>query len=317
MKKILSLFIILLIALSILSSCSLLPEDLKFCKVNFYVDGELYDTQSVAIGTCASKPTPPQKTNEIFIAWETGGFLGQEFDFSSKLISDVNLYAHYVIDAVSFNDTIMNKTIKSIVTIENKSYNNTFIGVEVDYSVSQGSGVIVDISGGYCYVLTNYHVTEKASGFAKQSFSVEDPWGNTYEAQIYKNALSNEYDLALLYFRYPTADSELEEITFGTNPRENAYIAAIGTPEGLKNAITYGTVIEYEPINPGNNESLQRVSFDVIVHDASIYHGSSGGALINTKGELVGINFAGYGDGEYGCAIPIEKVIEFMNIYVY
>jgi hypothetical protein len=325
MKRVLSLFIILVMTLSILSSCSLLPEELKFCNVNFYIDGELYDTKTVAIGNPVNEPSHPDKENEIFVSWQTRGLLIRDFDFTKKVTGDLDLHAYYVIDAVAMNEMIMKKTINSIVTIENKSY-NTSMGslIETDFDLSQGSGVVIDISGGYCYVLTNYHVVEKTEGFAKQKFSIEDPWGNIYEAQIYKNAykskaaMSSDYDLALLCFKYvPSVGSSLEEIGVGENPKVNQYVAALGTPEGLQNAVTYGNVLVYEMIDAGENSNLQNINFEVVIHDAFINHGSSGGALINTSGELVGINFAGYGDGDYGCAIPIEKVNEFLSIYVY
>lgn len=325
MKRVLSLFIILTLVLSVLSACVFLPDDIKLCQVNFYVDNELYDTKSGIIGQPVNLPSAPQKENLIFMGWYTTGVLSSKYDSDTKLMGNVDLYAYYVIDAIPLNDMIMKETINGIVTIENRSY-NTASGstVELNFDVSQGSGVVVDISGGYCYVLTNYHVVEKAEGFTKQKFSIEDPWGNVYEAQIYKHtakpnyAMSSDYDLALLCFKYnPTKTPQLEEISIGKNPKVDEYVVSIGAPNGLQNAVTYGIVRAYQEINAGKNENLQKIKFQVAVHDAFIDHGSSGGALINMSGELVGINFAGYNNGEYGCAIPIEKVLEFMNIYVY
>ena len=325
MKKILSLFIILTVVLSVLGGCSLLPDDIKACNVNFYVDNELYDTKLGIIGQTINLPEAPEKENLIFVGWYTNGVLVYEVDSSTKLTGNTDLYAHYVIDAIPLNDMIAKETVKSIVTVKNRSY-NTAPGtlIESSFSSSQGSGVVVDISGGYCYVLTNYHVVDMAEGFSKQKLSVEDPWGNVYEAQIYKGvsksqyAMSMEYDLALLCFKYfGTAESDLKEITMSENPKINEYIVALGSPEGLKNTATYGSVLSYELIKADDDSNLQNINFDIILHDAFIHHGSSGGALVNMKGELVGINFAGYSSGKYGCAIPIAKIKEFMNIYVY
>ena len=130
--------------------------------------------------------------------------------------------------------------------------------------------------------------------------------------------MSEEYDLALLCFRYnPTDKHMLEEIGIGEDPKVHDYVVALGTPSGLKNAITYGSVLEYGQIKAGDDESLKKVKFDVVIHNAPLDHGSSGGARLNTGGYLVGINFAGYNDGTYGCSIPISKVLEFLNVYVY
>lgn len=325
MKRIISLLIVLIIMASLICGCSLLPEDLKRCKVNFYVDGQLYDSKTVTVGQTVRPPQAPEKKNEVFVAWEAEGLISYTFDFSRKVTGNIDLHAHFVIDAISLTNMITQHTMKSIVMIQNKCY-NTMGGttIESNSNIFQGSGVVVDISGGYCYVLTNYHVVEMAEGYAKQSFSVEDPWGNTYDAQIYRKssktdyAMSDEYDLALLCFKYiPSNSNSLEEITMGENPKANDYIVALGAPVGLQNAITYGSVLEYQQVNAGEDSSLQKIKFDVIVHNAPLDHGSSGGALLNTSGYLVGINFAGYNEGTYGCSIPISKVMEFMNLYVY
>lgn len=325
MKKILSLFIVFALIVGLACGCSVIPEDLKYCEVNFFVDGQLYDTKTVAVGQSVRPPVSPEKKNEIFVAWGTEGIISYEYDFSSKVITDMNLYAYFVIDAISLTNMITEEAMKSIVTIETRCYNT--IGssnVESNYQTSQGSGVVIDISDGCCYVLTNHHVVEMLDGYSKQSFTVEDPWGNDYEAQIYRKsarheyAMSEEYDLALLCFRYnPTDKHMLEEIGIGEDPKVHDYVVALGTPSGLKNAITYGSVLEYGQIKAGDDESLKKVKFDVVIHNAPLDHGSSGGALLNTGGYLVGINFAGYNDGTYGCSIPISKVLEFLNVYVY
>ena len=325
MKRIISLFIILATLFLLMCSCSLLPESMQFCKVKFYVDDELFETKTVAFGQTVNIPQIPHKTNEVFIGWGTGGDLAYYYDFSSKVSTDIDLYAYFVIDAVAMTNMVMKDTIKSIVTVENKCY-NTLGGslVEAGSNISQGSGVVVEISDGYCYVLTNYHVIDNDKGYSRQAFTVEDAWGNKYEAQIYKNykksvyAKSEDYDLALLCFKYTkTGKNDLEALAFGSDPQKADYIASLGTPGGLQNAITYGQVYDYQKVNTSEDEALQKITFDVVIHNAPLNHGSSGGAIINTKGELVGINFAGYDDGKYGCAIPISKVIEFMNTFVY
>ena len=194
MKRIISLFIILATLLLLMSSCSLLPEELGICRVNFYVDGELYETSKVTYGQTVSMPQIPSKTNMLFVTWCTDETLAYRYDFSNKVTSDINLYAGFTINSISMTNMITEQTLKSIVTIENKCY-NTVGGslVETNSEIFQGSGVVIDISGGYCYVLTNNHVVKKEEGFTNQYFTVEDAWGNKYDAQIYKGLNKKDY----------------------------------------------------------------------------------------------------------------------------
>ena len=62
---------------------------------------------------------------------------------------------------------------------------------------------------------------------------------------------------------------------------------------------------------------MSNVRFDVMTHTAYINHGSSGGPLLNSELKVVGVNFAGSETAEKGCAVPAEKVAEFLSAYVY
>ena len=70
----------------------------------------------------------------------------------------------------------------------------------------------------------------------------------------------------------------------------------------------------YQKVNTEENDAMD---FEAIVHSAIINHGSSGGPLVDPYGRLVGLNFAGSESLTYGCAIPISKINEFLDIYVY
>ena len=325
MKKIIWSLLALTLCLTILAGCSFFPEEIKFCEVQFYVDGELYTTKTVVIGQSVATPQNPEKENFVFTGWRVDGVISYMFDFSSKIMGDTELHACFTPDAVAITNMIATQTLKSTVAIKNKCYNATMGGfIDTEILTSYGSGVVVDISGGYAYVLTNAHVARKETGFSLQEITVEDPWGKEYEAKIYKNpgkndeAISEEYDLALICFKYlPDDDEELLEITLGDDPELEDFIVAIGNPGGLQNTVTYGYALGYQKIQASEGSSITKVTFDILVHNAPIDHGSSGGALVDAYGRLVGINFAGYNDGTYGCTIPISKVVEFMNLFVY
>ena len=321
MKRILSLLLIVVMLTSLLCSCSFLSEKLSFCKVNFYVDGELYATKDVVIGQSVPMPKSPTKENMIFIGWcTTTNDKPVMYDFSSRVIGSFDLRALFTLDAVAVSNMVAQNTIYSTVEVINKLQHTS--GTMVETLISNGSGVVIDISDGYCYVLTNAHVVKTEEGYEKQTITVEDPFGVAYEAQIYKNkyknynAYSEDFDLALLCFKY-SRNHSFVEIDFGEDPKLGDYVIAIGQPNGLQNAVTYGTVAGYYHVTGDEGSAASKIKFDSIIHDAYIDHGSSGGALVDANGRLVGINFAGYPTSGYGCAIPISQIMEFLNLFVY
>ena len=326
MKRFLLLASVLVILLAVLVGCSGIPSvNLERVNVTFCVDEDVYRTKSITRGSTISEMVAPEKENEIFIGWFLDKNLSLRYDFSTPVILSTTLYAGYVLDTVALTDMVAEDIMRGVVTVHNKCYNTGLGGiVETSSSSSQGSGIVIDVSGGWCYVLTNHHVVEKLSEYSRQKITVEDAWGNVYEADIYKNdlkshaALDENYDLAVICFKYTDNEKHsLYEIEFASNPTINENVISLGTPKGQKNTFTCGKVITYSKLSNSSDESLSNIAFDIIVHDANINRGSSGGPLINAKGQLIGLNFAGYSDGTYGFAIPVSKINEFLSIYVY
>ncbi len=166
---------------------------------------------------------------------------------------------------------------------------------------SIGSGVIVDADHGY--VLTNHHVVEKA----------DEIFVTLKDARRYKAKLLGsdpETDLALLKIKaenlqsVPMGDSDLMLV--------GDFVVAIGNPFGLGQTVTSGIVSALGRSGLGI-EGYE----DFIQTDASINPGNSGGALINLKGELVGVNTAiiapNGGNVGIGFAIPVNMVRYVMN----
>jgi putative serine protease PepD len=100
-----------------------------------------------------------------------------------------------------------------------------------------------------------------------------------------------------------------------TNPKVDDVVVAIGQPKGQNNTVTIGKVLGYSKVHLTDTPIEEsNVQFEVIVHDAPINHGSSGGMLISTSKKIVGINFAGSESGEIqSLSIPLEKVKEFLT----
>ena len=161
---------------------------------------------------------------------------------------------------------------------------------------SAGSGVIFDAQAGY--ILTNAHVVENASEI---TVTLQD--GRDVDAQIVGR--DEPSDVAVLKVK---ADG-LTQIPMGDSHRLEVgdFVVAIGNPFGLQHTVTSGIIsgLSRSGINPDGYE-------DFIQTDASINPGNSGGALVNLKGELIGINTAilskSGGNIGIGFAIPINMV---------
>jgi len=166
---------------------------------------------------------------------------------------------------------------------------------------SAGSGVIVDAKNGY--ILTNHHVV---SGADKIQISLIN--GDTLDAEIIGSDPAT--DIALLKVE---AD-ELTDIVIGNsdNVEVGDFVIAIGNPFGLGNTVTSGIVSAL------GRTGISRSGYeDFIQTDASINPGNSGGALVNMKGELVGINSAiisrSGGNVGIGFAVPSEIAQSIMS----
>lgn len=321
MKRILS-FVMIIVIVGSICGCELISAGA--CQVDFMVNGELYATTYTSLGSTLNLPTEPYMENMIFDGWYFDPLGTNEFNLTGPVLSSTTLYAKFVPDALTFTNMLTSTAVKSLVYITNKSFNAGFSGiVDSSSTESHGSGVVYQISDGYCYVLTNAHVVEQDEDYKNQSLTVEDPWGNEYNASIYRNpsaadkAYSEDYDLAMIYFKYTTGteSTSLSPITLASRAAQvGDYVGALGAPWGQRNAISCGMVLQYGKINVEGKD----IEFSSITHTAPIDHGSSGGLLVNTAGELVGINFAG--ESEYtslGYAIPLGVILDFMNEYVY
>ncbi len=158
---------------------------------------------------------------------------------------------------------------------------------------SAGSGVIVDADNGY--ILTNHHVVENADEIKISLFD-----GRLLDAEVIGTDAAT--DIAVLRVE----SDELVEMPIGDSRavRVGDFVLAIGNPFGLGNTVTSGIVSGLG--RSGIGEGLE----DFIQTDASINPGNSGGALINMRGELIGINSAIIsrtgGNIGIGFAVPTE-----------
>jgi len=171
-------------------------------------------------------------------------------------------------------------------------------------SSSLGSGVIIDAHRGY--VLTNNHVIDKAD---KIQVTLHD--GRQLAARL----VGTDPDSDVAVIQVEARDLEALPIADSSQLQVGDFVVAIGNPFGLGQTVTSGIVSALGRSGLGI-EGYE----DFIQTDASINPGNSGGALVNLRGELVGINTAilapNGGNVGIGFAIPSNMVESIKNILI-
>ena len=167
-------------------------------------------------------------------------------------------------------------------------------------ATSAGSGVIVDAENGY--VLTNAHVVDGAD---EVEITLKD--GRSFAAEVI--GVDREVDVAVV--KVEAEDLSEIRIADSTEVRVGDFVVAIGNPFGLGQTVTTGIVSALNRIGLGEGYE------NFIQTDASINPGNSGGALVNLRGELVGINTAiiapAGGNVGIGFAIPTDMATNVMQ----
>ena len=197
-------------------------------------------------------------------------------------------------DAETEDTLDIDKILQQVVEI------HTFMS---DGSAGSGSGVIFSSNG---YIITNHHVVKGGS-----SIQVITSDETVFDAEVV--SINKKIDIALLKINA----TGLISADFGSSSDLKALdeVIAVGSPYLLQNTVTKGIVsskrdVDFEEIHIKG----------AIQHDAAINHGNSGGPLINSKGEVIGINSFMISPDESSAglnfAIPIDLVLEEIDIVV-
>ena len=218
----------------------------------------------------------------------------------------------YITDVSEVVDEVM----PSIVSITSKTIINSgrigpfYYGNSNYVTEGAGSGVIVSENNEEIFILTNYHVVEDSSELSVKFIDDE-----SYDAKV--KGVSERKDIAIV----SVSKKDLSKETLSA-----IKIATLGNSDDLKvgngiiaigNALGYGQSVTTGVVSALNREiSTDEYVQEMIQIDAAINGGNSGGALLNSKGEVVGINTAKYSSNYsssasiegMGFAIPISDV---------
>ena len=207
--------------------------------------------------------------NEIAPQYSLNNISNQRSITSTSSLPDLTFAASKSIDAV------VHVKNTSIVKDSDSWALQFFYGDDSRKKVGTGSGVIISPDG---YIVTNYHVIENSS-----EVIVTTNDNKEYNAVII--GFDEVYDIAVLKI---DSDKSLDYIFFGDSDstRIGEWVLAVGNPYNLNSTVTAGIISSKS--RDLNEYDQKNQSF--IQTDAAVNFGNSGGALVNIKGELIGIN---------------------------
>ncbi len=211
----------------------------------------------------------------------------------------------------SFSDTgvyVSQKVLPSIVGISVEYSVSTIFSRATSTATAEGSGVIISTDG---YILTNNHVINNSSNSTSSYYTVGEATkitvslyndDTTYEAKVI--GTDEQTDLAVI--KIEKTDLTAAELGDSDSVQVGEWCMAIGNPLGMQSSVTTGSI---SALNRKITDSDGK-TFTLVQTDAAINEGNSGGALVNSKGQVIGINTlkaSGTGVEGLGFAIPINS----------
>ena len=280
-------------------------SNLKNSIVAPFVSGVL--GASLVVGICFGNPSIRTKL--------IGEQKSETKEASSTVSTPTNTGTIDLVSLSSFSDTavgVASKVLPSIVGI-NVTFNvtsNFGYGMQQSAQTSaSGSGIIISEDG---YILTNNHIVNststssfyevsKATSVTVYLFNDETP----YEAKII--GTDAQTDLAVIKIEKDGLTAA--ELGDSSSVKVGEFAMAIGNPLGLKSTVTSGI------ISAVNREvtSSDGTKYVLLQTDAAINSGNSGGALVNSQGQVIGINtlkISATGVENMGFAIPINDTVD-------
>lgn len=210
---------------------------------------------------------------------------------------------------------VASKILPSVVGIEVQYTVNSIFGGQ-GTSTGSGSGIIISSDG---YILTNNHVVSNTDSSSTSSF-YQVSEANSIKVYLYGDGetaydaeiigTDKETDLAVIKINKDGLTAA--ELGNSDNLKIGEWSMAVGNPLGLTSSISVGAV---SAVNREITDS-DGTKYTLIQTDAAINSGNSGGALVNSKGQVIGINFmkiSSVGVEGISFAIPITAAIDVSN----
>ncbi len=235
--------------------------------------------------------------------------------------SDANSYSFFADDQPANYTGAIEKSAPAVVNIFIRVTDSDYNGSQDSSSsstdeLSSASGVIVDKQG---YILTNYHVIMKASSYIGSTVYAQLRNGKLYRASVV--GYDKRTDIAVLKL---TTNDDLPVIHYNPDrsPRLGDVVLAIGNPYNIGQTVTMGIISAIGRSGSGitfkNTLDLSPGIQEFIQTDAPINSGYSGGALVNTLGEFIGLNTATLSSVEVktngiSFAIPARQSLAIMR----
>ncbi|MDT8715502.1 trypsin-like peptidase domain-containing protein [Clostridium sp. 19966] len=199
---------------------------------------------------------------------------------TASTTSSSSSYSYHATTVASENSgltvtDIVKKVSPAVVTVSIKGFTNTIYGQQAMEGV--GTGMIISQDG---YILTNYHVVSGAT-----SVKVQFSSGKEVNAKVVN--YDDQNDIAVIQVTDKVTMPGVVELGDSSSLQVGESVVAIGNPLGkeFSNSVTTGIV-------SGLNRQLEENGTKYIQTDAAINSGNSGGPLLNSKGQVIGINSA-------------------------
>ena len=253
----------------------------------------------LVVGTCFGVPSIKEK------------LIGSQTIVETKQASSsVNTSAISLTDYSNTAIGVAEKVLPSIVGIEIEYEVNSFFGRST--ATATGSGIIISENGN---ILTNNHVVDSSSSNSSNYYQVSE--AKSIKVKLYND--DTEYEAKIVGMDSQTDLAVIKIDKTGLTPAEigdssavkvGEFAMAVGNPQGLATSVTCGI------ISAVNREvTADGRKYTAIQTDAAINSGNSGGALVNSKGQVIGVNtlkLAGTGIEGIGFAIPINSTTDIV-----
>jgi len=228
---------------------------------------------------------------------------------STETSNDVNNLNLSQVSLANYSDTAIyaaNKVLPSIASISIE-YEINYMG-RTQTSNGSGSGIIISSDG---YILTNNHVinTADSSSFYQVSDATKimvSLYNDDTEYPATVVGTDSKTDLAVL--KIDKTNLVAAELGDSASVQIGEFVLAVGNPYGLERSVTAGIVSALK-----REMNVENTTYHVLQADCAINSGNSGGALVNSKGQVIGITtlkLAGEGIEGVSFAIPINDTVK-------